>query len=556
MKNRNRDFLRSVLSVVLLVLFALACHSVAYRLEQPELSRFLNFIRTSVYVGLFSVWGVSAHRRVVQPQVRRYLDAVSFLMVGWLILREVKFRFILDLNAERYLWYLYYIPILLTPLLAMFVSILLGKSETYRLPKRFSLLYLPTVTLIVLILTNDLHQLAFRFPQDALVWTEHGDYRYGAVFYLAVAWSVFCSLAAMTVMISKSRLPKLRGSFWLPLTPIVIVIVYVTAYALDLPIVSELGDIAAFESLVYISFFEICIQLGLIPSNTRYSDLFRASRELSMQIVDDKYNVRYAASAAESFDKAELIRAEEGPVVYDSGKRLHNMPIHGGHAVWSEDISELLQKNEELRDAQAELNDRSEIVQMEYKEERERKIVEEQSRLLDLLQRATQTQLDKVKALTEAYQAARSEEEKRKIIAKIVVLGSFIKRRKDFLLSLEGTSTLNEEKLKGAFDESFRSLRLYGISGGCAVHTGRAAVRGETLTLAYDFFEDALECVMDKAYSLNVSVAPVGGMLRCSVMTDCDADAPSLREKYPAARIDRDNGGTQFILPLEGGNDR
>ena len=128
MKNRNRDFLRSVLVTALLVLFALACHSIAYRLEQPELSRFLNFIRTSVYVGLLSVWGVSAHRRVVQPQVRRYLAAVSVLMVGWLILREVKFRFILDLNVERYLWYLYYVPILLTPLLALFVSILLGKS--------------------------------------------------------------------------------------------------------------------------------------------------------------------------------------------------------------------------------------------------------------------------------------------------------------------------------------------------------------------------------------------------------------------------------------------
>ncbi|MBQ7726207.1 MAG: hypothetical protein IJT66_03590 [Clostridia bacterium] len=555
MKKRNREFFGSILITVLLVLFALVCHSVARRVELPEFSRFLNFIRTSVYIGLFSVWGVSAYRRVVQPQVRHYLVAVSILMVGWMILREIKFRFVINADIERYLWYSYYIPILLTPLIALFVSVLLGKHELYRLPKKFSLLYAPTVFLAALFLTNDLHQFAFRFPQDAPIWTEHGDYRYGAVFYAAMAWGVFCSLAAMIVMIAKSRWPKLRGLFWLPLMPIVLVLGYVVAYAFQLPVVAELGDIAAFESLVFISFFEICIRLGLIPSNTRYSDLFSASQELSLQITDSSYAVCYAASGTKPFEKDLLLRAENGPVLLEGGKRLHNMPIRGGHAVWVEDSTELLRQKKALQNAQTELNDRSEIVQMEVEEERKRKIVEEQNRLLDLLQHATQTQLDKVKALTDAYQASQEEEAKQKIIAEIVVLGSFIKRRKDLLLSMEGNLFLHENKLISALDESFRSLRIFGISGGYAVHTGRAEIRGDFVTAIYDFFEDVLECVLNQAHYLNVSVMSAGGGLRCSVMTDCTTpDTVRLSEQYPAMRVIRDAEGTQFLLPLEGGN--
>ncbi|MBQ3665228.1 MAG: hypothetical protein II919_03890 [Lachnospiraceae bacterium] len=550
---KNREILIKFLTVSFFVFTAVCCHSVARRIEMPVISRFLNFIRTSIYVGMFSVWGVSVYHRLVQVQVRRYLVFVSALMVFWMILREVKYRFIINPDAERYLWYMYYIPILVTPMIALFVSVLPGKSEADRLPGWSSFFYLPTVILILLFLTNDLHQWAFCFPKEASVWTEHGKYRYGIVFYLAIVWGVFCSLTAMTIMILKSRLPKLHGFFWLPFVPIVVVMIYVVAYALRVPMVAELGDIAAFESLLFTAFFEICILLGLIPSNTGYYDLFCASKELSMQIVDNHYAVCYAASGTEPFEKEELIRAQECPIVTKDGKRLHNMPIRGGHAVWIEEISELLKLTETLKNVQAELYDRNEIIRMEYREEHERKRVEEQNRLLDLLQSATQTQIDKVKELTESYPLVKNQEEKHKIIAKIVVLGSFIKRRKDFLLSLEDSPTLSVEKLSNAFDESYRSLRLYGISGGYTVYTGRTDVSGELLTLAYDFFEDVLECIIDKASCFNVSVADVGGCLRCSVLTDCESDFICLTEKYPAMRMECDEGDSQLILPLEGG---
>ena len=65
---------------------------------------------------------------------------------------------------------------LFIPLLCVFVALSLGKPENYRLPKWTSLLYIPTTLLLLLVLTNDLHQLVFVFPADAAAWldTDHG----------------------------------------------------------------------------------------------------------------------------------------------------------------------------------------------------------------------------------------------------------------------------------------------------------------------------------------------------------------------------------------------
>ncbi|MBO4693733.1 MAG: hypothetical protein J5659_05025 [Clostridia bacterium] len=553
-------FFRGFITAALFIIVAFACHSIARRTDFVALSRFLNFIRTSIYIGLFSFWGVTAHRRVVQGQVRKYLVCVSALMVLWIILREYKFRFVLDTNVERYLWYSYYIPLLLTPLLALFVSVLLGKNEAYRLPERYKLLYVPTVFLIFLFLTNDFHGLAFRFSPTAVVLSEHGSYSYGIVFYAAVAWGILCSLTAMVIMIYKSKPVRLKGLFWLPLAPVVLVILYVILYASRVPIIAEQGDIAVFFGIVFISFFEICIRLRMISSNTRYFDLFKATKELSLQIVDRSYTVRYLSADSEKFDKDILISAQSAPIIIPNGKMLHNMPISGGHAIWVQDVSEILHYTEELKNAKAELRDRNEIIRLEYEDIKRKKEIEEQNRLYDLIQSVTQSQLDKVMWLSNEYIKSKGEAKKSRIISEIVVLGSYIKRRRDFLLSMQSAAKLSTDKLKSALDESFRSLRLLKIAGGYAVHTNDNELSADVMTLIYDFFEDCLESVIKDVKFISVVVASLSDLLRVSIVTDFFPDKSKrdlLYEKYPGSRISFDEADSaQFLLTVKGGADK
>ena len=381
MRTKQRgSTLKAGLVVAALVAAAISCHQFGYQTDSDFLSKLFNFIRTYIYIGLFAVWGVSVSRRVVQIQVRRMLVEAAALMAFWLVVREYKFRFVHNAAALRYLWYLYYIPLLLIPLLSLFVALSLGKSETFRLPRWTAAFTSVTVFLLILVLTNDIHQLVFIFPPSAAVWTEY-DYRYGIGFAMIACWGVLCAILSLIIMAVKSRVPRSREFLWLPLIPFGIAVLYVVLYAIRIPFIQTVAnDLAVFDCLVFTGFFESCIRCGLIQTNTRYLDLFLASEDTDMQIVDESYEVCYSASGTVRQSKETMERAHLEPVILSDGRSLHNMPVSGGYAIWTEDTSELLRLREKLYDRQEELRERNAFLQYEYEREKEHKIVEEQNR--------------------------------------------------------------------------------------------------------------------------------------------------------------------------------
>ena len=91
--------------------------------------------------------------------------SVAILMIFWLAIRTFKWHFLADGDPlGRYIWYCYYIPMILIPLLGVFITMCIGKPENFKLDRRFNLLYIPAIILIVFILTNDFHNLTNIFP--------------------------------------------------------------------------------------------------------------------------------------------------------------------------------------------------------------------------------------------------------------------------------------------------------------------------------------------------------------------------------------------------------
>lgn len=70
-----------------------------------------------------------------QQQVGRYLTGVSVLLILWFSIRTVKYFIFWQPDAIRYLWYLFYLPMLFVPMLALLVALSLGQPDDYRLPK-------------------------------------------------------------------------------------------------------------------------------------------------------------------------------------------------------------------------------------------------------------------------------------------------------------------------------------------------------------------------------------------------------------------------------------
>lgn len=537
----SRKNLRSLALAAAVVLIAAVCGSAARYMENRVFARLLEFLRTFLYLGLFFAWGISARRRVTASFSRNMLTAVAVMMILWFLLREFKWRFVTDPDLLRWLWYAFYVPLMAIPLFAFLISLSLGEGEKFRLPRWTWAIWAVTAAVILTVLTNDLHSLAFVFPAGSP--RSEDNYTYGPAFFAAALWGVALAAAAFFIMLRRYREPDRSRRLLLPLLPFFAAVAYLVLYVLRIPILpGYVRDLAAFDCLVFTAFFESCIRAGLIQSNSEYFRLFKDSGDISAQILDDDLNVVYAARGAENVDR-EIIREAAEPVLLPSGKRLHKMRVRGGWAVWTEDISELLAVRETLELRQEELMERNALLELEYRREREHRAVEEQNRLYDLMLSRTKTQLAMADALAAEYRRRPD----RRILAKITVLGSFIKRRKDMVLSLESAPTLSEERLSSALDESCRALGTLGVRGTYLVRTGE--LDGEAAAEIYDFFEAVIEAALDRARFISARVTRRGERLRAAILLDEKPPETELFARFPNISADYEDGA-QYILEL------
>ena len=437
-----------------------------------------SYLRSFIYIGLFAAWGLSVRQRIVQKQVCRFMTVTAVLLIIWMVVRSAKYFIFWQPDAVRYLWYLFYLPMLFVPMLALLIAMSLGKPDEYKFPKGMSILWIISGTLLLLVLTNDLHQFIFTFPKDAAVWTDKNN-GYSIGYFIIVGWQVLCAFAA-------------------------------------------------FQSVMYILTFEFCIACGYIHSNSRYVDLFASSVGTSAEITDKDFTVRYAAVNTAPISKETMKKAEQSPVTM-GGLTVHTMPIDGGYAVWTEDVSALRDIKEDSELLADELADRNEMLRYEYKREAKRRKVEEQNRLYDLLRSATQTQIDRIAELTKEYRQISSTDpdSAKTLLAEIAVLCSYIKRRKHLTLLTDRDIKIAETELHRAFNESLQTLKLLGVRSSLYVDESLSMLSGKTATAVFDFYESVIEADILNLTGIQVSLIKANG-LRLSLNVCCKADLSAL----------------------------
>lgn len=450
-------------------------------------------VRSLIYIALYIGWGISVSKRIIQTQVRHYMVSVSGLMVFWFVIRTIKYFFITDIGIVRQLWYWFYLPMLFIPLFSLFVAISLGKPANAKLSKTtLVLLSIPTVLCLLLVLTNDLHQLVFAFPEGK-VWTDNNmNYAFG--YYFVLGWEILCALAAFIIMLIKCRHSQRKK--YLPFLLLACSIVYGLMYASGAKWMQLIGgDIAAAQCLMFTGILESCIQCGLIQTNTGYQSLFEAG-SIGAQIADTDWHTRYASSNAPELTADMMRSAEKDAAMLDRNTLLRSSRIPGGHVLWQEDITDitaLLEKLEENRKTISESND---VEQENYKTKVKINTVREKNRLYDRLQAQTAHQIELLDQLLTQYEAQSDPEIRRSLLAKAAVIGAYIKRRGNLMFIGEKSDVTDTPELSACLDESFANLELMGVE--CAIDIpGKNSITIRDAIRVYDFFEAVTEEAMD-----------------------------------------------------------
>lgn len=531
---------------------ALACKFVLP--EDPEYYLF-SLIRSFIYMGMYYAWGRIVCHGIIQKMTRRCFGGVSVLLVFWIAISMCKHLvFQGNVAIVRYLWYAYYIPQILLAVLGLNIAIMAGGGENARPGKRGMALFGIGAALILLVLTNDLHQFVFSFP-EGVPWT-NASCTHETGYYLIMELIALCVIVTLVIIVYKCRIPRRKRFTPLPFLCVIFMIVYGVLYFVEGSFVRNyLNDMTASGCLLVAVLFELVIESGLFQTNISYDTLFQ-STAITVQLADRQHQVRYASEGAKTVPKEILVQADTAPVMLGQSVRLSGAAVRGGHIYWQENVSELLSVQRELEMTQEELCDTGDVLKAETEQKAYRLHLEEENRLYDLVETQTASQVAMLRKLTTQLRQTEDLDEAKYLLGKVVIVGTYIKRRSDLILVSRQKQSIRGEELLLGIREFSENLKLYGVE--CAVQILNCErFLTETAGAVYDVFEAVIEEGINTISAILLCLEMQGNSLLLTICADCSENLTILTERFPKITVRQDEDGLWYLNRVfeEGGID-
>ena len=528
----------SYTTIILCVLVAYTCRLIDT--DNNLLRALADQCRTSIYLGIYCAWVIYLNKHIVHKRMRQCLTTIGCLMVFWFFLRTIKYHVFQDPLSAHICWYLYYLPMLLIPTLGLNAALLLEEKENSKIRKNHVLLLVFAAVLVICVFTNDLHQQVFRFYLKPPY--SDNSYGYGFLFLIIQIWIIFCLSAMDVILVRRSKTPG-KKRFWFPVIPGIVLLGWNIGNILRLPFLSAIaGDLTAICCLCIAAIFQGCILCGLIPTNSRYFELFQSTGSLDAEITDETFQRYYYTGNFPELSKDMRECVIAGSLMQENGILIKHIPVKGGHLFWTEDISALLDQYQDIQEQQEELTERNQLLQMTYQKEAARRKLEEQNRLLNMIQDQTYRQYELLSMYMKKIEQTDSREECDMLLSKIVVVGTYLKRRKNLVLtrySSQGDS-LTMADLKQSLAESCENLKLCKIRAAYFVQDKEKMLHADDVLRCYDFFEWLIEQLFDVVNSIFFRVTQIEEKLQISVHVVCLADIRDFLAERPDLLIQQE----------------
>ncbi len=458
----------------------------------PELRYFeaLCFIFQSfVHIGTIVYWGITIYQRVMQKSIRNLLLVFCSLAIFWLFLRNIKWRAFEYLSFEsRIAWYLFYIPMIFMPLCCFFIALTMGRDENYKPSKKWFILPIIATFLIAIVLTNDFHQLIFTFNPNYENWDSDYSYNFIYIFVQLFIWSIILSAAFM--LFKKWRKINRTKNKYLPLIVIAVGAIYILCYILNLSIARIIIDLTTFNVFFYLLFWESCIQIGLICSNSKHKEFFKHSK-VAAQILDINGKANLLSEQSSPITQSDFLYLSQKSCKTLENMIIHIAPITSGYVAWTKDISKLNAMNEELADLQDELFGEVAFLEEERKLKEKNARLKKLNNLYNLISKYIFPKINKIEALIKNVEII-NDEQQDTILKQINLISCYIKRKTNLILQIDSGKMIANKDMISCYNESFRGLGLFGIS--CHINYNPPSDIGNNIhILYYDLFEEMLE---------------------------------------------------------------
>ena len=439
-----------------------------------------------IYIAILVFWTATVVRRAMQKSVRRSVFAICAIMLCWITVRLVKYQVGSLVFWDRFLWFSFLAFQIMLTFTLLWMACMVNKAETRRTPKWLRIVAGLDVMLILFVFTNDIHGCVYIIDFASPFWRD--NYGYGVGFYITAACFAAQFAAANVILLIKSIRGPGKGGTVFPLALCAFITVYHLGYVTGNQIMRE-SDMTMVTGIFALLFFESAIRCGMIPTNTKYTQVFSHS-PLNMQILDSEGKAALRSAAATPLDEraiAHVLSKSEKPILQDENTLLYASAIAGGFVVWRDDIESLNQLHREIEESVKKLRAATAL----FAEEGERRAMHEESAKLRLMGQLEAEIEEKTVRLTRMIDAFPEVEDMPLETARIALLLCYIKRRCNLFFRERETANLPADELTVYIDE----LSELAVSAGVKIASG-SLLLGELpvrrATLLYDFFYEVV----------------------------------------------------------------
>lgn len=460
--------------------------------DKVVLNELMNFTAHFILIGLAVFWVISIYNRITTKYLQRIIISLAIFVVMFILLRFIKYKFFKTNDiVMRYLWYAYYIPQTAIPVLIFFSACYVGYDEKRTPIKWLYWFIIPAVIMIVLFMTNDIHQLAFSFEPDYLNW--ESDYSHQVIYWLNIAWQLVLTCISIGIIFRKCRI-EYKNRITMMIIGYAICVALIIFSFFDIIVSYEIPELFC---LFYVFISEFSIQVGLIPSNSYYPRYFVLSN-ISAMIVDNDDNIIFK-SDKDTFSITKNFQQKNTHSMNNMKINVQN--ISGGKILWMEDLTSINAINEKIKDIQKNLNEETELIWAENElKEQQFKIIETQ-KIYSKIETAVDKQIAEIEDIVTHIRIDDTNYTSK--MMKVGVLGAYVKRRSNLTFIAWTDKILSFDEVGLCIKESLGYLEIGGIHCAfmCDCKEDLATEDGLSLFDAYEF---VIENVMDNITDLTV----------------------------------------------------
>lgn len=451
----------------------------------------MNKFITLLFAIFFTMWTIRLYYKLYDNKTRRYILFIGILIVFWMLIRIIR-GVTIDINIERICWYLYYLPLIFIPTLFYVCSnSLLSKMNKTR--KIF--IYLISSILLILVLTNDFHELVFKFNNGIYF---RNDYNHYVGYYLIFIW-IFYLFGGGMIKLAINRLKiKKDLKVFLPLIVLLLGLIYTYLYILDVPYIRE-TNMSIVNSVLICLGIELAFYLDLIPNNKKYIQKFFNSN-LDMAIISLDGKTKYTTCSFKVIPNFILddIKNNKVKQIYQKKNIVYDIKENkDSYVILRKDLTNIFKLKEEMLKQQKELLKQQESMKLEEKTERELYEIKIRKDTINRVEKKLEEKR------LEAKKILMKDDIKREDLEKVKRIIIYSKKKSMLIISEMNNEIYNEESIKILLNELIVGMSSLNIEG-LVVVKNKMNIKGRIMSYLYDIVYELIENSKNNAVMIYV----------------------------------------------------